>query len=463
MVRRTHQARRQLAQGKDALLVCVALWLAHAARAAFFRLLPQISYEIQPFSEYIGLWFVLLPGAPLFLEAVGFYDRPTLARRRTTLWLLTKGCAIMTFTLILLTFLAKMNLARSVILLSGPFSVGLVFLHSEILRAFYRSRLGREQYRDRFILIGTREDARQLRKEMATGGDDAVDFVAELEVSECTLDRLTGLLHEHGVNGVMINAQHTVFGEVERVVQICELEGVEAWLVADFFKTKIYRRAFDEFRGRPMLVFQTGPKASWQGLCKSLLDFFGALLGLVGLSWLFVLVALLIKLTSPGPVFFRQQRSGLHGRPFTMYKFRSMGTDAEQRKHELESMNEMSGPVFKVTNDPRVTPIGKLLRRTSIDEMPQLWNVLLGQMSLVGPRPLPVEEVRRFTDLAHRRRLSVKPGLTCLWQISGRNNVCDFQEWVRLDLEYIDQWSLWLDLKILAKTLPAVVRATGAK
>jgi lipopolysaccharide/colanic/teichoic acid biosynthesis glycosyltransferase len=178
---------------------------------------------------------------------------------------------------------------------------------------------------------------------------------------------------------------------------------------------------------------------------------------------MFVIVALVIKLTSPGPVFFRQQRSGLNGRPFTIFKFRTMATDAEQRQHELAAMNEMTGPVFKMTKDPRVTPVGRILRKFSLDEFPQLFNVVRGDMSLVGPRPLPVDEVKRFNDLAHRRRLSVKPGLTCLWQISGRNNVTDFKDWVRLDLEYIDNWSLWLDLKILWRTVPIVLAGTGAK
>jgi lipopolysaccharide/colanic/teichoic acid biosynthesis glycosyltransferase len=153
----------------------------------------------------------------------------------------------------------------------------------------------------------------------------------------------------------------------------------------------------------------------------------------------------------------------LNGRPFTLYKFRTMVTNAEQLQHELAAMNEMSGPVFKVTNDPRITPFGKFMRKFSIDEWPQFYNVLRGEMSLVGPRPLPVDEVRRFHDLAHRRRLSVKPGLTCLWQISGRNNVKDFKDWVRLDLEYIDNWSLWLDFKILLRTVPVVLVGNGAR
>jgi len=172
---------------------------------------------------------------------------------------------------------------------------------------------------------------------------------------------------------------------------------------------------------------------------------------------------LLIKLTSPGPAIFRQQRSGLNGAPFTIFKFRTMATNAEQFKHELAAMNEMTGPVFKVTNDPRVTAFGKFLRKFSLDELPQLFNVLRGEMSLVGPRPLPVDEVKRFSDLAHRRRLSVKPGLTCLWQVSGRNEISDFKEWVRLDLEYIDNWSIWLDLLILVRTVPAVFIGAGAK
>jgi lipopolysaccharide/colanic/teichoic acid biosynthesis glycosyltransferase len=176
-----------------------------------------------------------------------------------------------------------------------------------------------------------------------------------------------------------------------------------------------------------------------------------------------LVVAAIIRLTSPGAVLFRQRRCGLNGQPFTMLKFRSMVTDAEQRKHELAALNEMQGPVFKVTNDPRVTAIGRFLRKYSIDEWPQLFNVLRGEMSLVGPRPLPVDEVERFDDPAHRRRLSVKPGMTCLWQISGRNQVRDFRDWVRLDLEYIDNWSFWLDVKILWRTIPVVLAGTGAK
>jgi len=211
------------------------------------------------------------------------------------------------------------------------------------------------------------------------------------------------------------------------------------------------------------VVFRSTPDFNWQIYGKQAIDLLGALLAILLFSPILIGCMIAIRLSSEGPVFFRQKRSGLNGKPFTMYKFRTMVTDAEQRKDELMAYNEMAGPVFKVTDDPRITAVGKFLRRRSFDELPQLFNVLKGEMSLVGPRPLPVDETMQFDELAHRRRLSVKPGLTCLWQISGRNRVTDFKEWVRLDLEYIDSWSLWLDVKILIKTVPVVIGGEGAK
>jgi exopolysaccharide biosynthesis polyprenyl glycosylphosphotransferase len=315
----------------------------------------------------------------------------------------------------------------------------------------------------KLILIGTPEETARLRAELMSGQQDGLAIVAQLNINEAPVETLVEMLHEHSVNGVILAAQHIYFGQIEQAIEACEREGVEVWLLADFFKTQISQTTVDDFCGRPMLVFRSVPEVSWQGLGKQALDFVGSLVLLMFLALPMLSIALAIKLTSKGPALFRQKRSGLNGQPFTMLKFRSMITDAEQRKHELEALNEMTGPVFKVTNDPRVTPVGRMLRRFSIDELPQLLNVVRGEMSLVGPRPLPVDEVKRFDDLAHRRRLSVKPGLTCLWQISGRNDVTDFKEWVRLDLEYIDKWSLWLDLRILLRTIPVVLRGTGAR
>jgi exopolysaccharide biosynthesis polyprenyl glycosylphosphotransferase len=313
------------------------------------------------------------------------------------------------------------------------------------------------------VLVGTPEETARMKQELGTHRASGIEVVAELNLHDTTPQKLSDFLHEYSVNGVILSAKHAYFEQVECAIRACELEGVEVWLVADFFNTQISRTTFDDFYGRPVLVFRTTPEASWQSVFKQVIDFFGALILVTLLSWLFIAVALVIRLTSPGPIFFRQLRSGLNGRPFTILKFRTMVSDAEQRKQELAALNEMNGPVFKVTNDPRVTPIGRWLRKFSIDELPQLINVLRGEMSLVGPRPLPVDEVKRFSDMAHRRRLSVKPGLTCLWQVSGRNNVSDFKDWVRLDLEYIDNWSLWLDLKILWRTIPVVLAGTGAR
>lgn len=299
--------------------------------------------------------------------------------------------------------------------------------------------------------------------ELKNGRAENLDVLAELDLNERTITDLVELLHQTSANGVIINAKHVYFGQVEKAIQACEIEGVEAWLVADFFKTQISHTALDDFYGRPVLVFRSAPEASWQGVFKQVLDLTVAFCLVVLLLPIWIVVPIAIRLSSPGPVLFRQRRCGLNGAPFTMLKFRSMVSNAEQLKQELAALNEMGGPVFKVSNDPRITGIGRWLRKYSVDELPQLFNVLRGEMSLVGPRPLPVDEVKRFDDPAHRRRLSVKPGLTCLWQVSGRNKVKDFKDWVRLDLEYIDNWSFWLDLKILWRTIPVVLTGAGAK
>ena len=182
---------------------------------------------------------------------------------------------------------------------------------------------------------------------------------------------------------------------------------------------------------------------------------------LIVFSPVFAFAALLVKLTSPGPLFFAQERLGLNKRRFLTYKFRTMIPNAEQMIAQLEHLNEVSGPVFKIWNDPRVTPAGKFLRRTSIDELPQLFNVLKGDMSLVGPRPMAVRDYEGFSEDWQRRRFSVRPGITCLWQVNGRSSV-SFQQWMELDMQYIEQWSFWLDFKILLQTIPAVMRGTGA-
>jgi exopolysaccharide biosynthesis polyprenyl glycosylphosphotransferase len=196
-------------------------------------------------------------------------------------------------------------------------------------------------------------------------------------------------------------------------------------------------------------------------LLKRIFDVVLSLFLLILLSPLFLIVAALIKLNSRGTVFFAQKRVGLNKRQFTMYKFRTMVPAAETIQEDLAHLNEMTGPVFKIKNDPRITPLGRILRKTSIDELPQLFNVLKGDMSLVGPRAIPVRDYQSFSEDWHRRRFSVPPGITCLWQVYGRNTI-PFEQWMILDMQYIDCWSLWLDIKILALTIPAVFRGSGA-
>ena len=465
MLRRDQQLRAQIYQIKDTLLFALALWLAHYLRSLWtIDLFPNVSYPVGPFRPFAYLYIVLLPAVPLVLESQGFYQRSFLTSRLETAWILLKSCMLVTFGIILVMFLFKMvDINRSVIALFGMLSFALVFISEELIQFGYRSKYGQLQFKKRVVLVGTKQDTQRTRTELLQKAGHEIEVVGELDLNENTIQQLVDLLHERSPNGVILSARHTYFGQIEKAIQACELEGVEAWLLADFFQTQISRTTFDDFHGRPVLIFRSVPEASWQGVMKQLIDLAGSFVLILVAVPIWIVVPLLIKLTSPGPILFRQRRCGLNGRPFTMLKFRSMVTDAEQRKHELAVLNEMTGPVFKVTKDPRVTWIGQWLRKFSIDELPQLFNVLRGEMSLVGPRPLPVDEVERFDDPSHRRRLSVKPGLTCLWQVSGRNEVRDFREWVRLDLEYIDNWSLWLDLKILWRTVPAVLAGAGAK
>ena len=455
----------QIHQLMDAGLFVFGFWLAYILRSNqdIIDLFGLKEWNV-PFETYVRLYLILIPAAPLILEGMGFYARSPFCARRVTAWMLFKACFFTTLGLVLAMFLFRLPpVARGVVVWFGFISFGLVFIKEEVLRWFANTQMAQAQYRRRVILVGASEETARMEKELKAKSEQEVEIVGRMNLSETPVERLVEMLHEHSANGVILSAKHAYFEQVEAAIRACELEGVEAWLVADFFKGQISRANFDDFYGWPVLVFRSTPDSSWPRVVKQLMDLVGSFLALA-FGWpIFALIALFIKLTSPGPVFFRQQRSGINGRPFTIYKFRTMVTNAEQLKHELATMNEMSGPVFKLTNDPRITPIGKVLRKFSLDELPQLFNVLRGEMSLVGPRPLPVDEVKRFYDLAHRRRLSVKPGITCLWQISGRNNLSDFKEWVRLDLEYIDNWSLWLDFKILWLTLPAVLAGTGAK
>jgi len=467
MLQRDRQIRTQVQQLLDACLFATSFWLAFVLRSApfFSSWLKLDVVDASSFYNAMWLYFALVPAAPLVLESQGFYARQALGSRLGIFWPLLKSCTIVTVGLVLLVFMFResANAPRGVMIMFGVISFVLVWAKEELLLAVMHSRMVRAQYRRRIVVAGAPAETARLKRKVVARSADSMEVVAEFNLTSAPHSELIDLLHEHSVSGVLISAKHAHFEQVENVIKLCEIEGIEAWLVADFFATQIAHASLDEMFGHPLIIFRSTPEVSWQMLAKLLLDFFGALAMLLVAGPVMLFIALAIKLSSPGPVLFRQQRSGLNGQPFTIFKFRTMMTNAEQFKHELAAMNEMTGPVFKVTNDPRITPLGKILRKYSFDELPQLLNVLRGEMSLVGPRPLPVDEVRRFNDLAHRRRLSVKPGLTCLWQVSGRNKITDFRDWVRLDLEYIDNWSIWLDLLILLRTVPAVLAGSGAK
>jgi exopolysaccharide biosynthesis polyprenyl glycosylphosphotransferase len=462
MLRRDQKVHAGFQQVLDALIIAASLWLAHLARASDVVIKSFGLPAIKDFEQYNWLCLLIAMVGPFALASQGFYEQPAYARRKSRLWPLFKGCVLNAIIVILALYVFRQCMARYVALLFGGISFLLIGLRMCLFEKGIIGQPAATRVR-RVLLVGVGAEIQHIRKEIESQNTSHFKIAGVLDLNRESIKQLVQFLHDHSVNMVILNTRHTGFDVVEAAIHACELEGVEVLLMAEFIKTRLSRRSFDEFQGHPVVVFRTAPDQSWQSICKNVMDYFLSVLLIVLLSPLLLMVAALIKLTSPGPVLFRQQRAGLNGHPFTIYKFRTMVTDAERRQQELAAQNEMSGPVFKVTNDPRIIPIGRLLRKYSIDELPQLFNVARGEMSLVGPRPLPVDEVRRFDDMAHRRRLSVRPGLTCLWQISGRNKISDFTDWVRLDLEYIDNWSLWLDARILLRTVPAVLAGSGAK
>ncbi len=271
---------------------------------------------------------------------------------------------------------------------------------------------------------------------------------------------LPDLLQKEVVDEVIFAVSQDELKKMENLLLVCEERGITTRVILNFFPHVISSTHLEELDGFSLLTFTTTPKNELLLFLRRILDFTGSLVLILLFSPFFLFLALLIRLDSSGPALYRQARCGLNGRKFTLYKFRSMEEKAEEKKEDLVRFNLMNGPVFKMKNDPRVTRMGRFLRKTSLDELPQLFNVLRGNMSFVGPRPLPAEEVEKFKGW-ERRRLSMKPGITGLWQVSGRNQI-DFHEWIKLDLEYIDNWSLWLDFKILLKTIPAVLLGKGA-
>src|SRR4051812_12155893 len=327
MLTRDRHFRTQLYQLKDAVHFALALWIAHCIRSSLnWQIFEE--HPVEEFKLFALLYVIIFPGVPLVLEIQGFYRRQLLCRRRETAWILFKGCSFVTIGIILVMWMFKMNLARSVIPLFGMISFVLVYLSEEFLRSAYKSTFGQLRLQRRVILVGTPGDTARMRADLLTKADEEIHFVGDFDLNQGSIDQLVAMIHEHSPNSVILNGKHTYFGQIEKAIQACELEGVEACLVAHFFQTQISRTSLDDFFGRPVIVFRSAPETSWQGIAKQLLDLLAALALLILFAPIFVVAALAIRLTSKGPILFRQQRCGLNGQPFMMLKFRSMVTDA---------------------------------------------------------------------------------------------------------------------------------------
>ena len=369
-----------------------------------------------------------------------------------------------------------MTVSVAVLFLIGNFAVQLSLMSFsrlviKALAEYDRTAGLTDKMTQRAIIVGTGENARRVADMVLSSPELDTRLIGFLDFQRQGYWRYRDIPligHPDTLERIVIGSQiDALFWAVEpddisrswKMMEMAEKMGVRIFVMPNLYGPKVARVQPTYINGLPAMVYRSEPESHIPLLVKSVMDRIGALVGLILTAPVMLLAALMIKLDSRGPVFFQQTRLGLNGRPFSMLKFRTMCSDAEIRKPGLLEKNEMSGPVFKIKRDPRVTRTGRLLRKFSVDEFPQFLNVLKGEMSLVGPRPPLPQEARRFQPWQHRK-LSVRPGLTCLWQVNGRNNI-DFDEWMQLDLHYIDNWSLWLDAKIMARTIPTVLKGSG--
>lgn len=463
MIARKTEINLQVNQFIDALLLGGVFWFSHYLRYNQFIILDNL-WTIGGFEEFVWMLAMIMPFAPFLLEMQGFYTYPL----EKTVWKSLRQILAAGFWLIVMfgfgvIFLRLDVPSRSVLVIFALLSPMVLLLRERVMFWHYMRMLCKGAVGERIIVAGEPESMRSLLNSFTPAQRMEIQVVAQVNLQSQGVDSLVDALHRHSVGRVVLAFSRIEIDKVQRAIEVCETEGVEAWLNADFIHTSVARPTYELLAQRPMLVFRATPELSWAMFVKGVMDRVGAFVGLIVLSPFLVVIAALVRLSSPGPIFFKQQRAGLHGQPFEMWKFRTMCVDAESQREALAGQNVMTGPVFKVHDDPRITPLGKWLRRASVDEFPQLFNVLRGEMSLVGPRPLPVYEVEKFALTQHRRRLSMKPGLTCIWQVRGRNTVTDFADWVKMDLEYIDNWSILLDVYILVRTIPTVLLGIGAK
>ncbi len=464
----------------DTILTVMAFPLAYLTRIHLEKAIPAgldrfLNPELHPlmrYSLFIGpsiLWWAVVA------FSLGLYRISIRRSGWEKIRVVVESSILLGLFLGFLSFALNKNLSRPLIALFVLYQAaflslarGAVALHSR-----RKNRSGDPASQRNIVIVGTHARAREMGELVSRYSDWGLKILGFVEAgagesSERGTDVLGSVsdlaaIVENNVVDEMIfvGSSPRDLGCLDEVLALCKEQGISTRVAADIFPAKISKVSMEFVENIPVISFSTTPDHALSLFIKRAMDVTLSSALLVVSMPLMLLVGLLVKLTSSGPVIYRQVRCGRYGRKFVLYKFRSMHEGAEDVLWEIKHLNEMDGPVFKMRNDPRVTPLGRLLRKTSIDEWPQFWNVLKGDMSLVGPRaPLP-EEVKEYTRW-QRRRLSVKPGITCLWQVSGRNEI-DFHEWMKLDLHYIDNWSLLLDLKILLRTFPVVLLGKGAR
>jgi exopolysaccharide biosynthesis polyprenyl glycosylphosphotransferase len=425
--------------------------------------------------------FVLFAGLLLLWHSVfsflGLYESKRLSHQRTEVFDVLRATSLATVALLLVGSLFSLSFIH-------PLFVVVFWLASTSTSVLSRriTRFLLEQIRLRgrnlrqIVIVGTNSRAIQFAQMLEAHpalGCRILGFVdqdwpgmAEFHRTSysyiCDLNGFLSFLRESVVDEVVIALPiKSSYYEAAHIAELCGEQGITTRFLSDLFDRKLAYAKPEYGDYDTLITIHAGAPQGRTLFVKRLLDILISLSCIICFTPLFLITAILIKLTSPGPVFFVQKRLGLNKRVLSVCKFRTMVQGAEEKQAALEHLNEITGPVFKITDDPRITPIGKFLRKTSIDELPQLFNVLKGDMSLVGPRPLPLRDYRGFDKDWHRRRFSIRPGITCLWQISGRSTV-QFDRWMELDMEYIDHWSVWLDLEILIRTIPAVLKGSGA-
>ena len=465
----------------DVVLTTVAFFAALGLRQSLATwhsegLLPEFLVPLGATPINIPDYYPMLWGLwPLWIVALYFGDSSDFRlpyRRVAFRYLKVVGLGLVFFVAAIFVF--KLGfVARTFVVLFGAVQLVSLLLGRILIMELVSTFRRKSVDGHRVLVVGRGEQSVAFARSLRTGAPWNNKLIGHVEVPNDfsvpeaqpvvgQLRELDKILDAQPIDEVVFAVPDQPPETFEEALRHCEERGVDVLLTMPPDVPRAGKIEVAQVTGYdlPMIGMRRTPTSEGRLLLKRLLDLSGAIFGLIVLSPLLLVTAIIIKVTDPGPIFFSQVRSGRNGRKFRMHKFRSMVVNAEKLKAELEKLNEMDGPVFKIKHDPRITKIGRFIRKTSIDELPQLFNVLLGDMSLVGPRPPLPSEVAQYKPW-QRRRLSVKPGITGPWQVSGRNNI-DFEEWMRMDLEYIDNWSLWLDLRIIFMTIPVVLIHKGA-